>query len=80
MVEDVYIKALEDKYYSTELVVKFGKGDYITISISGNSKTPSTREIGRGWQVEDGMDHVEGDTSYKCAQLIKRVFEAMGDL
>jgi hypothetical protein len=62
---------LEGKYYGTEVLTGRNSGT-IKIWTYGvrHPATGSVREIARGWEPEDGMDHVETAEDYANARLI----------
>ena len=53
------------KHYSTDLYVTVendeGEEYGFTVRISGYGPKPSSREFDRGWDSEEGMDHVESE-------------------
>jgi hypothetical protein len=69
----VNLRPLPSKHYSTEigLVVNLDGHNYnLYIEISGYAPVASTREIARGWDPEDGMDHTESEAHYRIAKAI----------
>ena len=67
------LRPLPGKFYSTEvsLVVNLDGHNYnLYIDISGYAPVASTREIARGWDPEDGMDHTESEAHYRIAKAI----------
>lgn len=69
----VSLRPLPGKFYSTEigLVVNLDGHNYnLYIEISGYAPVASTREIARGWEPEDGMDHTESEAHYRIAKAI----------
>jgi hypothetical protein len=67
------LRPLPGKFYSTEigLVVNLDGHNYnLYIEISGYAPVASTREIARGWDPEDGMDHTESEAHYRIAKAI----------
>lgn len=67
------LRPLPGKFYSTEvnLVVNVDGWNYnLFIDISGYAPVASTREIARGWDPEDGMDHTESEAHYRIAKAI----------
>jgi len=74
------LKPLRSKYYSTELIVWVGRNSWdkvgvpMRVSISGAGSCPSTREYERGYDPDEGMDHVESEEAY---QLVKIIMEAL---
>lgn len=59
---------LEGKYYGTEVCLPNGRR--INIWIGDDYKRASSREIARGWEREDGFDHVEQKEDLQVAQAI----------
>ena len=67
------LRPLLGKHYSTEvsLVVNLDGHNYnLYIDISGYAPVASTREIARGWEPEDRMDHTESEAHYRIAKAI----------
>lgn len=78
-IKSVTLEPLRGKHYSTDLVVEvyddFGFPNDIVITISGYYPSPSKREIDKGWEPDDGMDHVETQAEYALALIIKEALE-----
>jgi len=78
-IKSVTLDPLQGKHYSTELVVEvYDEGGFpndLFISICGYYPKPSQREIDKGWEPDDGMDHVETEAGYVLALIIKEALE-----
>ena len=73
-VTDVYLVPLSGKYYTTEVIVETDNGS-VFIEISSGNYKPSQREIDKGWEPDDGMDHVESEYSYEIAKKIVKALK-----
>ena len=74
------LRPLSSKHYSTELslVVNVAGWNYnINIDISGYAPIASTRELARGWEPDQGMDHVESEVHYRIAKDICAFLEGV---
>jgi hypothetical protein len=78
-IKEVTLEPLRSKHYTTDLTVRLMNSDLevfrYNISISGYSSTPSVRETDRGWEPDDGMNHVEGQEHHILALIIKEALE-----
>lgn len=75
-IKSVDILPLKGKYYSTEMIVHIQDNPSVLISLATSyERKPSLREIERGWEKEEGMDHTEGENTYKIALLILSFLE-----
>jgi hypothetical protein len=78
-IKSVTLDPLRDYHYSTDLVVEvYDEGGFpndIVITISGYYPKPSQREIDKGWEPDDGMDHVETEAGHVLALIIKEALE-----
>ncbi len=70
---------LAGKYYGTKVEI----GDRAAVNVwlpCGDSLMASVREVAKGWEIEDGFDHVETQESYEAACLISaapKMYEAL---
>lgn len=78
-IKSVTLEPLRGKHYSTDIIVEvydeWGCANDIVITISGYYPSPSQREIDKGWEPDDGMDHVETEAEYGLALIIKEALE-----
>lgn len=78
-IKSVTLEPLRGKHYHTEILVEvydeWGMPNDIWINISGYYPSPSQREIDKGWEPDDGMDHVETQAEYGLALIIKEALE-----
>ena len=80
IISDVCILPLPSKHYSTDLCVTVlvGGGAYdFKISIAGYAPYPSERELAKGWDYYDGMDHTESATHLELAHIIESALKAV---
>lgn len=77
-VNNVKIEPLGCKHYETRVSLTV-EGRSFTISISGNGKQPSERELENGWEPDFGMDHVESKEHLFLAQSIKKALTHCND-
>lgn len=72
----VKLETLETKHYSTNVTVWLDGDGWTTdgtpfsISISGYGKKPSDRELEKGYDVYEGMNHVESEEHLAIARAI----------
>ena len=59
---------LDGKYYGT--VLRIGMHTFSVWAINYEDFKPSSRELARGWEPEDGTDHVEDERTYHTALLL----------
>lgn len=78
-IKSVKLKPLATKHYSTdiEVWVEDAKGyEYaLGIKIFGYFPSPSQRELDGGWDVEQGMDHVETQAEYEIGLAIVKALK-----
>ena len=80
IISDVCILPLRSKHYSTDLQVTVlvgGKKYDLNIHIAGYAPHPSERELAKGWDCYDGMDHTESVTHLELAHIIESALKAV---
>jgi hypothetical protein len=80
IISDVCILPLPSKHYSTDLrvTVLVGGEEYnLKILIAGYAPHPSERELAKGWDYFDGMDHTESETHLELAHIIESALKAV---
>lgn len=83
-IKSVELEPLARKHYTTDVRVcvedAWGDDYIIGIKVCGYFPAPSQRELDKGWDIEDGMDHVETHAEHMIALAIVEALKERGRL